>query len=402
MEGSERKRGRVARSHTVAAAAFRLAAVFIAWAAGWAILRVVGGGGSWWGPLHAFMAGAVLLAISGATQLFSVTWAAAVPADRWAAAAQRWAVAAGAAAAVVGVTRGVTWLTVSGATLVGVGLVGLGWILVGIVRRSLLRRFALPGRFYLLAVACGIVGVALGGVLGAGAVGGAHLDVRTAHMHLNVIGLVGFTILGTLPTLLPTTVRHPMVSGREAVAAYALCVAAAALMAAGTVAGPVPVGAGVALAGIAGALILVGIAARLGVRRLAAAGLPALLIATGTAWLLGWSGHQATVLLGGGHTLYGRGVGVGTAGVAMVLFGSLAYLIPVLVGGGGDALSTNFARLHGWGAARVVVANAVPITMLAGAPEIVSLVLAGGFVADFGLRVARVLVSRAGDAGGAA
>jgi nitrite reductase (NO-forming) len=402
MDGSELRRGRVARSHTVAAAAFRLAAVFIAWAGGWALLRAFSGGGSWWGPLHAFLAGAVLLAISGATQLFSVTWAAAVPGDRRLAGAQRWAVAVGAAAAVIGVTRGVGWLTVAGTALVGAGLVGLGGILVGIVRRSLLRRFALPGRFYLLAVVSGLVGVTLGGVLGAGSAGPAHLDVRTAHMHLNLVGLVGFTILGTLPTILPTTARHPMVSGREAVAAFPLCVAAALLMTAGTVGGPVPVGVGVALAGIAGVLILGGIVVRLGVGRIAA-GLPALLIATGTAWLLGWAGHQAVVLLGGGHTMFGRAVAVGTAGVAMVLFGSLAYLIPVLAGGGGQALGANFARLHGWGPVRVAAANAVPVAVLVGAPGIVAGILAAGFVADFGVRVARVLLVRAGgDAGDAA
>jgi hypothetical protein len=287
MERPDPRRGRVARSHTVATTAFRLAAVFIVWAAVWAVGSAIEGGGSWWGPLHLFMAGAVLLAISGATQLFSVTWAAAVPPDRRLAGAQRWAVAAGAAAAVIGVTREVAWLTITGAVLVGAGLVGLGWILVGIVRRSLLRRFDLPARFYLLAVGSGIVGVTLGAVLGTDSSGEAYLDVRTAHMHLNVVGLVGLTILGTLPTLLPTTVRHRMVSGREAVAAWWGCVGGTGLMASGMVWGPVPVGVGVGLVAVSGAALLGGIVIRIGVRQVAAAGLPALLITTGTAWLLG-------------------------------------------------------------------------------------------------------------------
>jgi nitrite reductase (NO-forming) len=398
MKSDDPRRGRVARSHTVTATAFRLSGVFIAWAGVWALMRLVDGTGGWWGPLHLFMAGAVMLAISGATQLFSVTWAAAVPADRRLAGAQRWVVAVGAAAAVIGVTRGIDGLTIAGAVLVGAGLIGLGWILVGIVRRSLLRRFALPGRFYLLAVASGVAGVTLGGIVGVGGAGGAYLDARTAHMHLNLIGLVGFTIVGTLPTILPTTVRHRMVSGREATVAYWVCVVAAVLMAAGLIWGPVPVGAGAGLAALGGALILGGIVVRLGVRRVGGAGLPALLIATGTVWLLGWAAHQAVVLLGGAHTVYGRPVAIGVAGVAMVLFGSLAYLIPVLAGGG-EALTANFARLHGWGLPRVLVANAVPILVLAGAPAAAAGTAAGVFVADFAVRVGRVLAARATPAG---
>jgi nitrite reductase (NO-forming) len=394
MQRDDPRRGRVARSHTVATAAFRLAAVFILWAALWAVGRIVEGAGSWWGPLHLFMAGAVLLAISGATQLFSVTWAAAVPPDRRLAGWQRWVVAVGAAAAVVGVTRDLTWLTVAGGVLLGGGLAALGWILVGIVRRSLLRRFDLPGRFYMLAVASGVVGVALGVVLGAGAVDAAYLDVRTAHMHLNVVGLVGFTILGTLPTLLPTTVRHRMVSGREATAAWWGCVGGAGLMAAGVVWGPVPVGVGVGLVAVSGAALAGGIVVRLGASRLAGSGLPALLITTGTWWLLGWAGYQAVVLVGGSHTIYGRGVAVGVAGVALVLFGSLAYLVPVLAAGGGEALTANFARMHGWGTARVLVANAVPVMLVARVPAVVAGAAAALFLADYAVRVGRLLWAR--------
>lgn len=377
----------------MAAAAFRLAGLFIVWAAGWAAVVAVSGG-SWWGPLHAFMAGGVLLAISGATQLFTVTGAAAAPADRREAAAQRWVVSAGAASAVVGVTAGAGWLAVVGAVLVGVGLVGLGWILVGVVRRSLLRRFDLATRFYLLAIASGVAGVTLGGVLGAEAAGATYLDVRTTHMHLNLVGLVGFTILGTLPMILPTTMRHRMVSGPEAVAAWWGCVGAAVLMASGVVLGPVPVGVGSAVAGLAGVVLIGGIVGRLGVREVAVAGLPARLITTGTVWVLAWVGHQAVVLIGGAHTVYGRWVAVGVAGVAMVLFGSLAYLVPVLAAGGGDAVTANFARMQGWGTARVAVANLVPVSVVVGSTAFVPLGLGGLFVADYAVGVGRVLWAR--------
>src|SRR3972149_5422944 len=92
--------GRVVGSHHTARAAFRLTGLFVVWAIAWAVVRPVAGEGTWWGPLHVFLVGGVLLAISGATQMFSITWAAATPPDRRPAAAQRWVTAAGATSAV--------------------------------------------------------------------------------------------------------------------------------------------------------------------------------------------------------------------------------------------------------------------------------------------------------------
>ncbi|WKZ83278.1 MAG: hypothetical protein QY307_03300 [Acidimicrobiia bacterium] len=398
MQVETGRQRRVARSHGVAASALRLGAIFMAWAAIWGVLRAIGGEGTWWGPLHAFMAGTVLLAISGATQLFSTTWSASVPADPRLAAAQRWSLAVGALLAVLGVANEVDWMTISGATLVGIGLVALGWILVGIVRRSLLRRFDLASRFYLLALASGAVGVTLGGIIGSGVGGSSYLDLRTAHMHLNLVGLVGFSILGTLPTLLPTTARHKLVSGKEAVAAFWLCVGAFALFTAGIVSGPAVVGIGCILVGAAAALILGGIVSRLGIARLLRGGLPALLILSGSLWLTGWVGHEAYTLLAEGHLLYARATAVGAAGVGLVLFGSLAYLVPVLAGPG-ERLTANFARMHGQGAMRSVVANAVPVLLALGVRSEVPVALAALFLVDYLVRVVLVLtVGRRGAA----
>lgn len=389
---AEARRGRVGRSHKVASAAFRLGGLFLVWAAVWAVERALAGGGAWWGPLHAFMIGTVLLAISGATQLFSITWAAAVPTDPRIAAAQRWTLAVGAVAAILGIHRGVTWMTVLGATLVALAIAGLGWILVRIVRRSLLRRFDLATRFYLLAAASGLLGVALGGVLGVNRAGSAYLDVRTAHLHLNLVGIVGFTILGTLPTLLPTTVRHRMVSGREAVVGFWCCAVAFGLFASGGYLGPMAVGVGCAFAAVAAVLILGGIVIRLGVSRVISGGFAALLIATGSIWLTGWLGYQAFSLIGDGHRIYARATAVGVAGVGLVLFGSLAYLVPVLAGAAGERLTANFNRMAGHGAVRVIVANLVAVLLALGAPPNWAIVLAGLFLVDFAGRVGRVLV----------
>lgn len=388
---SESPRGRVVGAHRIAAGAFRLTGLFAVWSVGWVVARLIAGGGSWWGPLHVFLVGAVLLAISGAAPLFSITWAASTPPGPRLVAAQRWTTAIGAGTVVVGVSE--TWdaVTIVGASLVGLGLVLLGVLLVGVFRRSLLRRFGLSGRFYLLALGCGVVGVVLGAVLGVGGgLGLDYLDARTAHMHLNLVGLVGFTIVGTLPTLLPTTARHRMVSGREAVVAFWLSIGAAVAMVVGIVVGPEAVGLGVGVAAIAALLVLAGIVGRLGLGLVLRSSLPGLLIASGTVWIVVWCTHQAVVLGGGAHTVFSRAIALGAGGVAMVLFGSLAYLIPVLVGPG-KALGESFPVMHGGATLRVVVANAILVGLAAGVEAWVLSILAGGWLLDYAVRVGRVI-----------
>src|SRR5690606_29524707 len=93
-------RGRVAAAQAQARPTLRLALVFVVAGAVAAALPATTGR---WLPLHLFLAGALALAISGATQLFAVTWAAAPAPNHRAATAQRWLVAAGAAG--VAVTR---------------------------------------------------------------------------------------------------------------------------------------------------------------------------------------------------------------------------------------------------------------------------------------------------------
>ncbi|HEX5630856.1 MAG TPA: hypothetical protein VFY15_04280 [Acidimicrobiia bacterium] len=387
---------RVARSHDAARAAFRLGAGFLLWAVAWAVVIAAGDDPTWWGPLHVFVTGTVLLAISGATQLFSTTWSASSPPDRRLGAIQRWTLAAGAIGVVVGYSRRLDWLLVPGAILVALGLALLGGMLVGVVRRSLLRRFDWATRFYLLALGCGLVGVTLGGVVGAGAAGASHLDLRTAHMHLNLVGLVGFTIVGTIPTLLPTTVHHRMVSGKELKLSFLGSVVAAIAMASGAIFGPVPVGFGAAVAALAGGTILGGVVLRLGVARVFGAGFPASMIVTGAIWLVGWAAHQAYVLIASGHRVFAAATAIGVCGVALVLFGSLAYLVPVLAGPG-ERLGANFARMRRSGWVRMLLGNAVPVAVVVGLPAAVAVSIGAAFVADFALRVIRVFWRRSAD-----
>ena len=355
----------MAASHSIAVAAFRLAAVFVVVAVGWAVW-VVTAGGSWWGPAHSFLLGTVTLAIAGASQMFTITWSAAPAPPAALASSQRWLHAAGVGVVLAGVTTGLAGAVLVGglAVMAGIGL--LAQSLVSAVRHSLLRRFDLSARFYLLGIGCAAVGVALGVLMGMDVAGSHYVRFRTVHGHLNLVGFIGFTIVGTLPTILPTFAHHRAVSGREAKLAWVLAIAAAVSMAAGLLFGPVAVGFGSLLATGALLTILVGVVGRLGKTGLRG-GLPYLQVVAGSVWLAVWAVVDATrLLLGESVPPFDRWTAAAIiAGVGQVLFGSLAYLIPVLLGPG-PRLSRNFARLDTHRRLPLVALNGAAVALVIG------------------------------------
>ncbi len=326
-----RRETRVIESHSIARLAFRLGGIFALVAVSWAAIVLVRGG-SWWGPLHAFVAGTVLLAISGAAQMFTITWASAPAPSRTLATFQRWAVAGGTALVLVGVSRRIDALTWIGASAVTAGLAALTVSIVGTVRRSLLRRFDLSARFYVTAFASGVVGVALGAILGSGSAGGQVVAARLVHSHLNLLGLVGLTIIGTIPTFLPTTAHHRAVSGREAVIAWWLALAGVIAIGAGLSAPAAIVGIGNLLVAASALLVLIGILARLWEK--GSGRLPFLQVSLGVAWLAAWAIFDGVrILQSGASPVFGGWAAAAViAGVGQVLAGSLAYIVPVLLG----------------------------------------------------------------------
>lgn len=372
---------RVQRSHTIARLAFRLAAVFGVVAGVWAIVVLIRGG-SWWGPLHSFVAGTVLAAISGASQMFTITWSAAAPPSPTLTALQRWLLGGGVALVLAGVGAGITPLVWPGAAAVVAALVLLGWSLAGTIRRSLLRRFDLSARFYLLAILAGVVGVTLGAILGSESAGDRFISMRLVHSHLNLVGLLGLIIVGTLPTFLPTVAHHRAVSGREAIAAWWMAMAGTAAMLAGLWWGPGPVGAGTLAIGAAASLILGGVLIRLwtkGRRRL-----PFLQVAAGTVWLILWTVVDGSRLLADQVVPWSKWTAVAVvAGVGQVLAGSLAYLLPVLAG---PPLEPNASRMTARPALPLLFVNAAGVAGSLGATRVLAgLVLI--WLVDFGLRL---------------
>lgn len=344
-----------------------------------------------WLPLHLFLVGALLSAISGATQLLAVTWSTAPAPPAGLAAAQRWAVALGAAGVAAGREVDVEAVTGAGATLVAVGLALLAAILVGVRRTAGTDRFAPAVDTYLAALACGAVGVALGGIIGAGEPGEWWARLRGAHLSANAFGLVGLVIAGTLPYFVATQARMKMAprATPTRVRAHGAALTAAVAVAA---IGHLLDRPGVAAAGLVAYAVVVTLVVttlpRPRRRQLDWAGPRLLQLGAGIAWWV-----VATLLLARSWATGApdeaavlRALAIG--GFAQILVASLAYFGPVLRGGGHERLSAGFATTRSW--LGLVVGNVAAGALLAGATPLAGAAL-GVWAADTAWRTARLL-----------
>jgi nitrite reductase (NO-forming) len=375
---------RVVESHNIARAAFLGALFFALLAVGWAIF-VLTVGASWWGPMHAFLAGTVLLAISGASQMFTITWSSTRPPSGMMTTTQRWLLIVGAAMVLFGITVDLDLVVWIGTGAIASSLAMLAVSITGAVRRSLLRRFDLSARFYVAAVASGIVGVSLGAVIGTGTAGAAFTQLRLAHSHLNLVGLVGLTIIGTIPTLLPTTAYRRAVSGREAIVSLWFGLGGAFLIGVGIWRSEL-VGVGTILVGLSGGTLLTGILVRIweeGRRKLAF-----LQITAGMTWLVAWALSDGIQVASTGQMRpFGGWTGAAViAGVGQVLLGSVGYLLPVLKGSPFEHSRTVMARSP-W--LPLLAANGAGLFIAAGW-AIGAVAATAVWVADFGVRVFQV------------
>ena len=360
-----------------------------------AAARAAAVGAPRWLPLHLLLAGGVTLAISGVSLMLTVTWSAApAPPDSWVN-GQRAAVAAGAAGVALGreaqLSDAVT--AVAGASYV-VGLVGLAVLLVVTVRRGVERRFDVAVAAYVAAIAAGVAGVAMGVAMAVGSPSG---DVRAAHVTVNLLGLVGLVVGGTMPFFAATVGRSRM-SPHATAARLALwliwqvstlVVTVVALLAdAGTVAA---VGLGGYVVGVGAVL---GMLPRPGRRGLRWAGPRLAALWVGGLW---WAAALVATALDaadrrmvfGGRWLFVLVV----AGFAQILWGSLAYLLPMLRGGGHERLSAGFASTRSWvGFAAVNTAGA---GMAASLPSALTATAVAVWVLDGAWRAARVGTVRA-------
>jgi nitrite reductase (NO-forming) len=376
---------RVRLAHAQARTTVRLALAFVASAA----IAAAAGDGRWL-PLHLFLAGGVVLAISGVSVMLTVTWSAAPAPPDWVALVQRTCVAVGTAAVAVGRELDLAdWVVAaSGATYL-VGLLLLAAVLAVTARRGVERRFDPAVVAYLAALAAGIAGVGLGVAM---AVDTPTTELRAAHVTLNVLGLVGLVVGGTLPFFAATVGRSRMATHATAhrllgaVTWQVLALTIATIGLATASAGAASVGLAAYAVGIGAALWLQPRPTR---RQLRWAGPRLVALWTGALW---WATAVVATAFeagrGDGAVLDGRWVVVlVVGGYAQILWGSLAYLLPMLRGGGPERLGEGFATTRSWLA--LGAANVAALAAALGVLEAVAVAVAV-WVLDSGVRAWRV------------
>ncbi|WP_433386090.1 hypothetical protein [Micromonospora sp. KLBMP9576] len=308
---------------------------------------------------------------------------------------------------VVGVLAGGTtdrpWLGVVGAGLVFAAIAAhLAW-LAARLRAALPARFTITVHYYVAAAVALLIGVPVGAWM---LVADDHSRPRLLlfHAHVNLLGWVTLTVLGTLLTLWPTILRTRMADGATAAARRALPVAVAGLAVLGiaVLAWWPPLAAG-GLALVAAAVVLIVRPAVQTARRKTPASFPGWSIAAAGGWLLIALGVDAWTLLStpGATAAADRFsvvlVPLLVGFVAQTLLGAMAYLLPMALGGGPAVVRERTERLDRHWAQRVAMANAALAVFVLPAPPYVritvSLLILAALV-QFLIPAVRILLAR--------
>jgi len=167
-----------------------------------------------WLVVHLFLLGSATNAIVAWTEHFTVTLLRVPQPSRKFTAWRLWALNVAVVTSLVGVSLTNDLVIVIGASALTI-VVGLHLrSLYRLSKRALQNRFAGTARFYLAAGLCLVLGIALG-VLAAFQSDGSRLrdSLHVAHVHANIFGWVGLTVIGTLFTFWPTVLRTRIVDG---------------------------------------------------------------------------------------------------------------------------------------------------------------------------------------------
>ncbi|MFI7542829.1 hypothetical protein [Actinoplanes sp. NPDC049599] len=253
---------------------------------------------------------------------------------------------------------------IAGAALVFAAVVAhLAW-LAGRLRAALPARFTVTVHYYVAAATALLTGIPVGAwMLVADDTGRPRLVLF--HAHVNLLGWVTLTVLGTLLTLWPTVLRTRMADGAVAAARRALPPAVAGIVLLGIAVlawWPPPAVGGLAL--IAAAVVVTAVPAVRAARGRTPASFSAWSIAAAGGWLLVALGVDAWCLLSAAGPAaaadrFGAVLIPLLAGfVAQTLLGALAYLLPMALGGGPAAVRDRTERLDRHGAQRVAMTNA--------------------------------------------
>lgn len=322
------------------------------------------GHASRWLEVHLFLLGAVTNAVIVWSRHFAGTLLA--PAHRPAqlGPASLAAVNVGVIAVLVGVSADVTWLIVAGAAVLAVVVGAAGGILARASWPRAAGRFAPAVRFYWLAAFALVCGLAAGAAMEVGLPPGWYAGVFVAHVHLNVLGWIALTVLGTELSLWPMVLRTRVADSVEPAARHALvaCGLGLALTVTGLLGDVRPL----AIIGLLG--YLAGAARSLEPFVRTAWHRPprtpaAWMLAAAPCWLLVALGADVVALWSPDATgefadRLSTAVPWVLAGFALqVLLGALTYLLPVVVGGGPAVGRRQAATLDRAGPVRVVGLN---------------------------------------------
>lgn len=385
---------RVAAVHRQARATLGIAAAFTAAAP---VAALVPHDTGVWMPLHLFLIGGLLGAISGAAPMLAVTWSASAPPDRTLATVQRLLLATGTIAIVAGREAGDDLVTGLGGAGVVASLLLLAVILLRVRVTATVNRFHPAIDSYLLALLLGIAGSA-GGV----ALATHHADtarVEASHAVTNLLGLVGIVIAATVPWFVATQARTRMARrARSSVLRASTAWLAGATVVAGLgllAERPVFAGSGLTAyaCGVAALLVLV---PRVGRQQLRWAGPRLVQLLAGLLWWVVTVGLLAASAYRG-DALPVRVIEALVVGAyAQILVASFAYLAPVLRGGGHVRLGAGFAVTRSWPG--LVLGNLAAVAALAGATTLllVALVVWAGDITSRAVRLRAAAASSPG------
>lgn len=349
-----------------------------------------------WLPLHLALAGALLVAISGVTQFLGVTWGAAPAPRSILVSFQRVLIAAGVVLVAIGREVPIDALTGLGGTLVLAGLVLLIVILVGIGRSAIQRRLRPAIVAYVTGAGLGAVGVTLGAVLGSGGGGGYYGQLRDVHATINLLGLSGLVIAGTLPFFVATQAKtkpSPRATQQAQFGVQATMATGLTLAVIGSL-GEWPVVTTIGLATYAlTLLVLASLLPDLGAKQFRWAGPRLIQAGASIAWWVG-AVALAAVHAANGHPPFSGAVipALALGAYVQLLVASLSYLGPVLVGGGHRRLTANFALTRSW--VGLIAGNVAAIAAVAGLGTPLYVGAIAAWTLDGTIRAALLVASR--------
>lgn len=261
-----------------------------------------------------------------------------------------------------GAGEGWRWAAVTGSVVVFTAVLAHLTVLAARLRRTLPAPFVVTVHYYLAAATALLAGIPAGALM---LVGSHSPRLLLFHVHVNVLGWVTLTVLGTLLTLWPTVLRTRMAGGGVRAAKIALPMAAGGLvlLSVGVLAWwPLLAAAGLVVFFVA--VVVTAVPAATAARRRVPQSFAAWSIAAAIGWLLVALGVDVATLLGARSPEFAA-AGFGAVLVpllagfaAQVLLGALAYLLPVVLGGGPAAVRARITVLERHWPQRVVMGNA--------------------------------------------